>query len=273
MLPAVRVMSTYYDASKLKTPIDREHAMIDGVVVDNKGKAYDNPSPDLLPQTDVQLKDAQQLDDQKIKVTKAGGGAQITVPQALQAQYEDFYVMVHVKRGQPDSNHVIDVNGYQNERLFNASKYRTGQYDLLYRTKPNDQGTINIDLSPAGPYEFELLGLYGENYETLRYADKTKHYTYKENRASIDIRLKNHDKGMMVLNAPYRKGMQAKVDGKPVEPQKVNYFMTGVPVDQNAENVVITYRPPYFFTMLIISIFSTIAGIVFSKWLKRKTKL
>lgn len=37
-LPSVKVTNHIYDKGSLKTPIDREHAMLDGVVLDNKGQ-------------------------------------------------------------------------------------------------------------------------------------------------------------------------------------------------------------------------------------------
>lgn len=269
-LPAVRITNQYYDARHLHTPIDREHAMIDGVVLNNKGKVYDKKAPNLRSEVGLQYDAAQKVNERRIKVTKDWGGATLSIPRQLQSKYNDFYVVVHVKRGQPDSNHVIDVNGYQNHRLFNASKYRTGQYDLLYRAKPNKNGKIHIGLSPTGVYDFNILGIYGENYETLKKASKEKRYTFRESRSKIEIGLKNHNKGMMILNTPYRKGLQARVDGKSVTPQKVNYFMVGIPVEKNAKHVEITYRPPFFFTILIISIFFAIASIGFSKYMYQK---
>lgn len=180
VLPAVKVTDKFYDARQLKTAIDREHAMIDGVVLDGEGKSYPSPAPNLLNHTTIRYDQAHQVDKGKINVQQGFGGVTLSIPKSLQSQYKDFYVVIHVKRGRPDSNHVVDVNGYQNHRLFNASKYRTGQYDLLYRTQTDKSGKIHIGLSPKGEYDFNLLGLYGEDYHTLNRASKKKHYTYQE---------------------------------------------------------------------------------------------
>lgn len=270
VLPAVKVTDKFFDARQLKTAIDREHAMIDGVVLDGEGQSYPSPAPNLLNHTSIRYDQARQVDKGKINVQQGFGGVTLSIPKSLQSQYKDFYVVIHVKRGRPDSNHVVDVNGYQNHRLFNASKYRTGQYDLLYRTQTDKNGKIHIGLSPKGAYDFNLLGLYGENYHILNRASKKKHYTYQEAHSKIKIGLKNHDKGMMVLNIPYRKGMKATVDGHSIAPEKVNYFMTGIPVDRQAKNVEITYRPPYFFTMIMISLISAFSAFWFSKYIYKK---
>lgn len=75
---------------------------------------------------------------------------------------------------------------------------------------------------------------------------------------------------MMVLNAPYRKGMKAQVDGHPVTPQRVNYFMIGIPVDSKAKHIEITYRPPWFFTMIIMSLIFALLSYLFSKYIYLK---
>lgn len=271
VLPAVRIMDHYYDARYLKTAIDREHAMIDGVVLNRKGEKYKPHASNLLSQVDVQDDAIQHLGRNQIKVQKVGGGYTLSLPQNLQKKFKDFYLVVHIKRGQPDSNHMIDVNGYQNNRLFNASKYRTGQYEQLYRVQPDKEGNIHIGLSPTGNYEFKILGLYGENYQTLENAPKEKIYaSYQEGQSKIKVTLKKHKKGMMVLNAPYRKGMKAQVDGHPVTPQRVNYFMIGIPVDAQAKHIEITYRPPWFFTMIILSFIFALLSYLFSKYIYLK---
>ena len=271
VLPAVRISNRYYNARLLKTAIDREHAMIDGVVMNHKGENYPNRASNLLSQIDIQNDAIHHQNKNRIKVLKDGGGLTLSLPQNLQSKYKDFYLVLYVKRGQPDSNHVIDVNGYQNNRLFNASKYRTGQYEQLYRVQPDKEGKIHIGLSPAGNYDFRVLGLYGENYQTLKKAPKEKIYTsYQESNSKIKVHLKNHKKGMMVLNVPYRNGMKAQVDGQPVTLERVNYFMVGIPVDAHAKQVEITYRPPLFFTMIILSILFALLSYAFSKYIFRK---
>ena len=44
--------------------------------------------------------------------------------------------------------------------------------------------------------------------------------------------------------------------------QKVNYMMTGVPVDKNAKQIVIKYQPPYWNTMIFISLMSMILSAI-----------
>ncbi|PWZ94088.1 hypothetical protein DD924_18200, partial [Staphylococcus pseudintermedius] len=94
----------------------------------------------------------------------------LQLPETLREQYEDFYLVVYFKRNAPDSNSTLDVNGYKNHRLFNNSKYRTGQNTLLYRVQPDNNGQIHLGISPTGSYQFNIQGLYGEDYDTLKRA-------------------------------------------------------------------------------------------------------
>ena len=57
--------------------------------------------------------------------------------------------------------------------------------------------------------------------------------------------------------------MRAYVDDRQVNIKKVNYMMTGVPVNKNDKTIVIQYRPPFLKTMFSISIFSIVVSIVF----------
>lgn len=73
-----------------------------------------------------------------------------------------------IKRGVPDSNYTVNVNQYNNNRLYNDSVYRTGVDTQLYRAQPDKNGDITIQLSPKGTFNLQLLNLNGENYDTLK---------------------------------------------------------------------------------------------------------
>ncbi|MBI5974882.1 YfhO family protein [Staphylococcus canis] len=273
VLPAVRVTNQYYNSKDLKTPIDREHAMIDGVILDHKGKPYQDIAPNLIKDIDISTVNAKWTHSDVLQTTQSKrSGVILKLPEALQNTYKDFYVTLYAKRGAPDSNSTISINGYQNHRLFNTSKYKTGQNFLLYRTKPDQNGNININVSPHGPYHFKVLGVYGEDYQTLEKADKQKHFKYDEKHSNIDITLQHHSGGMAVINIPYRSGFKATVDGKSVTPQKVNYFMTGIPVSNNAKNIHITYRPPYFYTMIFVSLCCVVLSVLYRQWLVKRIR-
>lgn len=76
---------------------------------------------------------------------------------------------------------------------------------------------------------------------------------------------------MAVINIPYRNGMEASVDGQHVTAQKVNGMMTGIPIGSHAKQIEIHYRPPYFITMVLLSIISIVISIIYSRWYQHKS--
>lgn len=271
MLPAVKVTNQYFDKKMISNPLDLEHAMIKGVVTSDSSKEYSqlNKSQNLLNQTKIIERDANYKND-TLTVPNNGDGITINLPKKVTDKYKDMYLMMHLERKLPQSNFTIQINDYDNNRLFEDSKYRMNQDDLLYRIPVPKDGKIFIGLT-NGKYNLKLQGLYGENYNTLKQADKRKQYTYLEENGKIDIHLKAHKKGTAVINIPYRKGMRAKVDGEKAPVHKVNHIMTAVDVDKQDKHIELSYKPPYFKTMIIVSIISIGLSMIFTRIVNRKT--
>jgi hypothetical protein len=66
--------------------------------------------------------------------------------------------------------------------------------------------------------------------------------TYHRNR--IDIGVDAPAPGILVINEPFFPGWGARVDGKPAQLFRVNYFLRGVVVPAGASRVVLRYSPP-----------------------------
>lgn len=264
-LPSVKVTNNIYNSKSLTTAIDREHAMLDGVIMENKGTKYTAKAPDLLNKVDMQSQNIKKLGKHKYKVVDGKGGTiTLHVPTSLREKYDDYYLTMMIKRGNPDSNYTVAVNNYANHRLFNNSTYRTGVDTQLYRTQPDKNGNITIMLSPDGEFNMKLLDLNGENYDTLKQAYRHKdHSNYTDIKNGVEVYLDKHRKGMASINISYRDGMRAYVDGERVNPVKVNYMMTGVPVNASAKTITIKYQPPYWNTMIFISLISMMISFIF----------
>ncbi|PTK66253.1 YfhO family protein [Staphylococcus borealis] len=267
-LPSVKVTNNIYHSKSLNTAIDREHAMLNGVVMDNKGTSYKSSSPNLLSKVDMQHQNIKLNGKHRYKVTgEQGGTIKLHLPKHLRDKYDDFYLTIKIKRGNPDSNYTVAINNYANHRLFNNSTYRTGVDTQLYRAQPDKNGDITITLSPDGEFYIDLQQLNGENYDTLKKAHRDAHFSagYKDIKNGVQVNLNHHDGGIAAINIPYRKGMHAYVDGAPAKVQKVNYMMTGVSVNKNAKQIVIKYQPPYWNTMIITSLISMLLSAIFIK--------
>lgn len=267
-LPSVKVTNNIYHSKSLNTAIDREHAMLNGVVMDKKGTSYKSSSPNLLSKVDIQHQNIKLNGKHRYKVTgEQGGTIKLHLPKHLRDKYYDFYLTMKIKRGNPDSNYTVAINNYANHRLFNNSTYRTGVDTQLYRAQPDKNGDITITLSPDGEFYIDLQQLNGENYDTLKKAHRDAHFSagYKDIKNGVQVNLNHHDGGIAAINIPYRKGMHAYVDGAPAKVQKVNYMMTGVSVNKNAKQIVIKYQPPYWNTMIITSLISMLLSAIFIK--------
>ncbi|MDQ7158123.1 YfhO family protein, partial [Staphylococcus warneri] len=273
-LPSVKVTNHIYDKGSLKTPIDREHAMLDGVVLDNKGANYNQRAKNLLNQVDISSQNIVKLNKHRIKVTQSSGKVKLHLPKKLQKRYTDFYLTMKIKRGLPDSNYTVNINQYSNNRLYNDSVYRIGVDTQLYRTQPDKNGDITIQLSPKGTFDLQLLNLNGENYDTLKKAHQSANFnmTYHDIKNGVKVNLDKHSKGMATINIPYRSGMKAFVDGEQEKVYKANGMMTAVPVDKNAKTIVIKYQPPFWNTMIFISISSIFISWLFVKYIYPKKR-
>ena len=274
-LPSVKVTDSIYNSKSLTTAIDREHAMLKGIILNNKGISYKDKAPNLLNQSTLSYTNLKHLNGNVYKVIGNNGGTiTIHLPQSLRQKYDDFYVTMKIKRGNPDSNYTVAVNNYANHRLFNNSTYRTGVDTQLYRTQPDNKGNINITLSPEGTFYLNLQQLNGENYKTLKQMHKKADFNnrYKDIKNGVEVNLAKHGKGIASINIPYREGMQAYVDGQHIKPMKVNYMMTGVPVNSSAKKIIIKYQPPYWNTMILISLISIIVSVVFVRFVDTKKR-
>lgn len=268
-LPSVRVTDQVYDSNSINTAIDREHAMIDGVVVNGEGKEYTDTAKNLLNQTQISYNNINKMNGHRIHLNNDDSHIQLHIPDHLRQRFNDFYLTLKVKRGYPDSNFTVNINDYANHRLFNNSTYRTGVDTQLYKTQPDEQGNININLSPSGNYQLDIKSLHGENYHKLQSAhgSKTNIGSYQDIKNGVKVDLASHQKGITSINIPYRDGMTAYIDGKKTAPFKVNYMMTGVSVNKDTNQIIIKYRPKYWYTMIIISAIFALTTIT---WLIRK---
>ena len=168
----------------------------------------------------------------------------------------------------------MGINQYSNNRLYNDSVYRIGVDTQLFRTQPDKNGDITIQLSPKGTFDFQLLNLNGENYDKLKKAHENANFNlkYHDIKNGVKVNLDKHSKGIATINIPYRSGMKAFVDGEQENVYKANGMMTAVPVEKNAKTIVIKYQPPLWNTMIFVSILSIIISWLFIKYIYPKKR-
>lgn len=69
--------------------------------------------------------------------------------------------------------------------------------------------------------------------------------------------------GMVFFGIPYDKGWRVRVNGKRVEPEKINIGFMGIQLKQGFHNIELKYVPPYFYAGIIVSIISLIFTVFF----------
>ena len=60
-MPSVKVTKNVYNSKSLKAFIDREHAMLNGVIMDNAGKSFKQPTSNLLSKVDMQQQNIKRI--------------------------------------------------------------------------------------------------------------------------------------------------------------------------------------------------------------------
>ncbi|MBC3079616.1 YfhO family protein [Staphylococcus capitis] len=268
--PSAHITHKVYDSNNLKSPLDREQAMLQGVVFDNNTKSVNttfSPNKNLLNDAQLQLKDSQWKKKNQLKVDKNNGGVQLTLPHSLTKKYKDMYLEMDVELLTPDKEHSIGVNEYSQNRNALSYKYRRVVSPVTMRVKASDK--LNIHMS-EGTYRFKIKGIYGENYHTLKKASKQLHSVkVKKERNGYTITKNKNDNGYIVLPIAYENGMQARANGKPLDVKKGNGIMTTIPAKAGQTTIRLTYTPPHFYWLIILSIIGVILSIMFTKKVRK----
>jgi hypothetical protein len=82
----------------------------------------------------------------------------------------------------------------------------------------------------------------------------------------IEIAVTAAADGVLVVSDTYSRGWQATVDGKSAEIYPTNLALRGIPVSQGTHSVVLSYRPPWLYPGLVISLLSHILLIAALAW-------
>ncbi|WP_170234609.1 YfhO family protein [Macrococcus equipercicus] len=266
-LPVVRVTDRVFSPSALKTPIDREHAMLRGVVLeDTPANAAVAPARNLLPHARVTFHHAA-LNGTHLAVDQDQGGMTFTLDKELANRYKDLYIDVSIELKSPSKYHYVWFNEIYQSRKPLDDDYRRFNPRITMRIKSSP--TIDLKLM-TGRYTVKINGIYGEDYRTLQAAAHAPTHQLKQAGSKLVVTLGTHDPGYAVIPTPYLKGMTARVDGRAAEIMEGNYLMTAVKIGADARQIVISYTPPWFHLMQLISIIGILSAVVFSRKLYRR---
>lgn len=268
-IPFVRITKNIVDEDDLKDPIQKERAMLQGIVLkDVKSNFNIQPTKNLLSSAKLIENNAKFSKDKKtVKVSEDGGGIVLYLPKETENEYEDLYIDLEVyfkDKLQPGDIFVNEVNqhryGYHHE-------YARDLEEFMPRIKSSDFVKISL---PKGEHHLDIRGIYGTDYNVLKKVSKDSptHHQFVNNGDDMTIKLGYHEGGYVVIPIPYLDGFSATVDGKPRDVKSANYLMTAIKVKKGEQVIHLSYKPPYFHLMQFISILGIILTFLFSRYLK-----
>ncbi|GAA3718996.1 YfhO family protein [Salinicoccus jeotgali] len=272
-LPFVRRVSRIYDPDELEGPLERERAMLKGIVTDARPPNASEPSPEnIIDEIEIAPQNASYTNG-ILDVPSDDGGFMFDFSNIEIAEESDVYIEISIELMEPVKRFTIDVDGYPNERLFATSKYRTYADDLLYRVKLEDKIPISF---PEGRYAVDIEGVYIEDYDVLEQQSRKEspNYTVTEKENSYVIELDDLEPGLITVPMIFREGMTATGDASGrLDTFRANYLMTGFETG-NDSVITISYTPPYYWTTLLVSIISLILSIfwIMAKEFRKKGK-
>ncbi|MEI4791188.1 YfhO family protein [Bacillus sp. FJAT-53060] len=267
-LPFARTTSNIYSEASLQhaSVLDREHAMLQGVILDKKGNAEMDHSPNRVKDANIHTEQAV-YENSVLDVYGETGGLNITLPDDM-AHAGDVYVSFYIKRTERNVGFQLSVDRYVTSRKSNTSIYKTGVNEVTIRVPAERILSIRV---PKGTYELSQLKLYQEPYRILQQAyekekqdDGNQQVKLQNNRFTISYDNKRGD-DYMVLPVPYEKGWDLTVNGHQTNIEKANYAFIGFPIEKGKNDIELTYYPPYIRILALISLISLIVAILYAR--------
>lgn len=274
-LPFVKASSNIFSEQALadKEMLAREHAMLDGVVLEGYTGEEATPPETSNIVNEIEIEEAgSTYEEGLLIVEEETGGLDLNINDG-EGTTGDFYVSFDLDHAQGmKEGFPLHVNEFRTTRKPAESIYRTEVNKLTIRVAQAD--TISIRM-PQGSYRLENIRVFREDYQALEYA-----VANFENNAAVDINgsrisieYDNVDSNRyLTIPVPYEKGWQVHVNGERKKVENANYAFLGTEIQPGKNEIEFVYYPPYFKLTLFISLLSIITAICWLKWKKRKEK-
>ncbi|PAE15538.1 hypothetical protein CHH91_13305 [Virgibacillus sp. 7505] len=271
LLPFARVTAAAFDEKEMEshTPLEREHAMLDGIILsDGRSTEEAESLPDLMDKVSVEAAGGTYQDGQ-LQVDQTEGGLDLKLGDDL-PQTGDYYVSFYLKNNDASAPlYDLTVNEFETNRKSQQSIYRTKVDELTIRVKATD--TIRIRL-PEGSYTMEDFRLQHEDYHMLDSAVAEAEdipFSISHNQVTVDYDNLQED-SYLKIPVPYEKGWQVTVNGESRELLKADYAFLGVQLQNGENHIVFTYRPPYWNILVVLCIGSLLVSLVWGILLRKR---
>jgi uncharacterized membrane protein YfhO len=272
-LPFIRTTKNVFSERELENAslLDREHAMLEGVVLEKENQQGPDftKEKNLIHDVLIESKGAIYKNN-KLTVSEENGGIDL-IPEQQVVGDGDFYISFYIENID-EKGFFLQVNDYRTSRKHGDSIYKTEINDLMIRVPQSEKVSIRL---PKGAYIVKELAFYKEDYYELRNAtQKVAHspeFEWKRNEISIEFDNESGEK-YMILPIPYEKGWELKINGEKQPVEKANYAFTSFALKEGENNIHLVYYPPYFKLSLFMTLAGLLAAMVLEFFLKRRKK-
>lgn len=270
--PSAHITNKVFSNKELKSPLDKEQAMLQGIVSNNTKdvNTHFKANKNLLSDSTIKLNSAAWQSPTKhlLQVKQNNGGLTVQLPKSVSNQYKDLYLEMDLELLSPDKAHDVKVNEYTQERNKLTYKYRRFVTPVTIRIKSSDRIRLSL---PKGKYRVNLKGIYGEDYTTLKDASNSlEAVKVSKTKQGYTITKNKNSSGYIVLPTAYNQGMKATSGDQSLKVEQVNGIMTGIKAPKNITKIQLSYTPPYYYLLITITIFGIICSIIFTRWARQK---
>ncbi|WP_371068455.1 YfhO family protein [Sediminibacillus sp. JSM 1682029] len=277
-LPFVRTSDVVYTEEALAdaSVLDREHAMLDGIILEDGEGSYQSAMidtvPNLIEQATIEPVDATYHDGQ-LNVSGETGGIDIHTNRIDVSSYEDYYVSFYLLNNDKKAPlFPLHVNEFKTSRKSRQSIYRTKVDEITIRVPKEEVISLRV---PEGSYTLKNLRLYGEDYQELEEAaaNKQNNAEVDLDGNQIDISLDNKEgDDYLTIPIPYEKGWHVYVNGEKQQIRKANYAFLGTRIKPGHNDIEMIYHPPYFGYTATLALLSAAGSFFWIFWRRNKRK-
>lgn len=295
--PFAYVMNDYlsYESFSEMTPLEKEVALTEAVVLENVSDSLSEPSAYEIKEVDTQVTYHNEPLTfnavETVDVTKETNALTVNIENIAELDQHELYISLEGMnyKAPKSSFYSREKSGYDVVFQYNDQDKSFRQSDKYvfstYFHRPNFfvnlgevsdlDSEITIEFKDTGRYDIEQIMVYALpiNQELDQQLAIQKH----DKSLAIDTfedeyikgTLTNSEEGILVTTIPYEAGWQAMVDGQDREITKANISFIGVPISEGDTTVEFHYQNPYVIPGLVISLFG-LAGILGIFWYEKR---
>ena len=154
------------------------------------------------------------------------------------------------------SNQSITINNIVNTLSCRSWKYHNKNYKFNYVISSNEIiDKLHIKIN-KGHYEIDNINIYKMDYNAIinnsfdKFIVDTNNINGNEIKGTINV---TNDNSYFILNIPYDKGFNIKVDGINKDYELANTSFIGFNIESGTHEIIITFNAPYKILGLILS--------------------